>query len=49
MCDLEGLTYEEAAAATGCAMGTVRSRLHRARQFLGRKLESGKRIQGCAV
>jgi RNA polymerase sigma-70 factor (ECF subfamily) len=49
MCDLEGLTYEEAAAATGCATGTVRSRLHRARQFLGRKLESGKRIQGCAV
>jgi RNA polymerase sigma-70 factor (ECF subfamily) len=49
MCDLEGLTYEEAAAATGCATGTVRSRLHRARQFLGRKLESKKRSQGCSV
>jgi RNA polymerase sigma-70 factor (ECF subfamily) len=49
MCDLEGLSYEEAAAATGCATGTVRSRLHRARQFLGRKLESGKRSQRCTV
>jgi len=47
LCDLEGLTYEEAAAAVGCAAGTVRSRLHRARQFLTRKLESKKRTQEC--
>jgi RNA polymerase sigma-70 factor, ECF subfamily len=49
LCDLEGLTYEEAAVAAGCAVGTVRSRLHRARQFLGRKLELKKQSQGCAV
>jgi RNA polymerase sigma-70 factor, ECF subfamily len=49
LCDLEGLTYEEAAVAAGCAIGTVRSRLHRARQFLSRKLESKKQRQGCAV
>jgi RNA polymerase sigma-70 factor (ECF subfamily) len=49
LCDLEGLTYEEAAVAAGCAIGTVRSRLHRARQFLCRKLESKKQSQGCAV
>lgn len=49
LCDLEGLTYEEAAAAVGCATGTVRSRLHRARQFLTRKLDLRKKTQGCAV
>lgn len=43
MCDLEGLSYEQAATAVGCAIGTVRSRLHRARQFLAKKLE------GCRV
>jgi RNA polymerase sigma-70 factor (ECF subfamily) len=43
MCDLEGLSYEQAAEAVGCAIGTVRSRLHRARHFLAKKLE------GCAV
>jgi RNA polymerase sigma-70 factor (ECF subfamily) len=49
LCDLEGLTYEEAAAALACATGTIRSRLHRARQFLSRKLESKKRTQRCTV
>ncbi|HWE48513.1 MAG TPA: RNA polymerase sigma factor [Bryobacteraceae bacterium] len=49
LCDLEGRSYEEAATALGCATGTVRSRLHRARQFLERKMKlhgSGRR---CAV
>jgi RNA polymerase sigma-70 factor (ECF subfamily) len=45
LCDLEGLTYEEAAVALGCVTGTVRSRLHRARQFLSRKLGSKKQTQ----
>jgi len=34
MVDVEGLTYEEAAAALGCPLGTVRSRLSRARKSL---------------
>jgi RNA polymerase sigma-70 factor (ECF subfamily) len=38
LCDLESKSYEEAAAAAGCPVGTVRSRLHRARQLLARKL-----------
>jgi RNA polymerase sigma-70 factor (ECF subfamily) len=49
LCDLEGLTYEEAAAALGCVTGTVRSRLHRARQFLSRKLGSKEQTHGCTV
>ena len=36
--DVEELTYEEAAAAQGCAVGTVRSRLHRARRLLALSL-----------
>jgi RNA polymerase sigma-70 factor (ECF subfamily) len=38
-CDLEEMSYEEAADLIGCAVGTVRSRLHRARALLARKLE----------
>jgi RNA polymerase sigma-70 factor (ECF subfamily) len=47
LCDLDGRSYEEAAMALSCATGTVRSRLHRARQFLERKLK--KQGLGCAV
>jgi RNA polymerase sigma-70 factor (ECF subfamily) len=38
LCDLQELSYEEAAAALSCAVGTVRSRLHRARALLVEKL-----------
>ncbi|HZJ30991.1 MAG TPA: RNA polymerase sigma factor [Vicinamibacterales bacterium] len=38
LCDLEGVTYDTAAALIGCALGTIRSRLHRARQMLATKL-----------
>jgi|SRR5215472_6350588 RNA polymerase sigma-70 factor (ECF subfamily) len=38
LCDLEEKTYEQAAAVMECAVGTVRSRLHRARELLARKL-----------
>src|SRR2546429_402017 len=37
--DVEGLTYEEIAEALGLELGTVRSRLHRARLDLKSKLE----------
>jgi RNA polymerase sigma-70 factor, ECF subfamily len=49
LCDLEGQTYEDAAGTLDCAVGTVRSRLHRARELLGRKLQSKKEAQGCRV
>lgn len=34
LCDLEGYSYEEIADLVGCPVGTVRSRLHRARHML---------------
>ena len=34
LCDLEGYSYEETADLVGCPIGTVRSRLHRARHML---------------
>ena len=39
MCDLQEMTYADAAEAVGCAIGTVRSRLHRAHNMLGKKLQ----------
>jgi RNA polymerase sigma-70 factor (ECF subfamily) len=38
LCDLEEMSYEEAASALDCPVGTVRSRLHRARAILLEKL-----------
>lgn len=38
LCDLHELSYAEAATALGCAVGTVRSRLHRARLLLVERL-----------
>jgi RNA polymerase sigma-70 factor, ECF subfamily len=38
LCDLQELSYVDAAAALGCAVGTVRSRLHRGRALLARRL-----------
>ncbi|MEJ2105616.1 MAG: sigma-70 family RNA polymerase sigma factor [Ignavibacteriaceae bacterium] len=34
LCDLEGYSYEETAELVQCPLGTVRSRLHRARHML---------------
>src|SRR5438552_5361207 len=39
LCDLEEASYEDASAALDCPMGTVRSRLSRARAMLAAKLE----------
>jgi RNA polymerase sigma-70 factor, ECF subfamily len=38
LCDLEELDYETAAGLLGCAIGTIRSRLSRARDLLAAKL-----------
>jgi RNA polymerase sigma-70 factor (ECF subfamily) len=38
LCDLEEMEYEAAARALDCPVGTVRSRLHRARQMLAARL-----------
>jgi RNA polymerase sigma-70 factor (ECF subfamily) len=43
LCDLQELTYQDAAEAAGCAIGTVRSRLHRGRQILAAKLRGERR------
>jgi RNA polymerase sigma-70 factor (ECF subfamily) len=39
LCDMQELSYEEVAAIAGCPLGTVRSRLHRARAMLAEKLK----------
>lgn len=44
LCDLEGMSYEEAAAALECPVGTVRSRLHRARALLVEKLRERRPV-----
>ena len=47
MCDVEGLTYEEAAAALNTGVGTVKSRLHRARQRLRQLLAPPEEQSAC--
>lgn len=42
LCDLEERSYEDAARLMVCPVGTVRSRLHRARAMLAAKLRSLK-------
>lgn len=44
LCDLEGLSYEEIAAAQCTTVGTVRSRIHRGRKLL-RKLAQQRGIR----
>jgi RNA polymerase sigma-70 factor, ECF subfamily len=43
LCDLHERDYAEAAGVLGCAIGTVRSRLHRARALLAEKMRAGER------
>jgi RNA polymerase sigma-70 factor (ECF subfamily) len=40
LCDLHEMSYAEAAQVLGCAVGTIRSRLHRARALLIEKLRA---------
>ncbi|MFN2454828.1 MAG: RNA polymerase sigma factor [Pyrinomonadaceae bacterium] len=42
LCDLHEMSYAEAALIINCAVGTVRSRLHRARALLIEKLHATK-------
>ncbi|MDE2312993.1 MAG: RNA polymerase sigma factor [Elusimicrobia bacterium] len=45
LCDMEGLRYEEIAVVLGCPLGTVRSRISRAREAFKRKfLESCREV-----
>ena len=46
LCDLEEMDYADAAGMLGCAIGTVRSRLHRARALLMEKMRA---VERCAV
>jgi RNA polymerase sigma-70 factor (ECF subfamily) len=43
LCDLQELSYQDAAGVAGCAVGTVRSRLHRGRQILAAKMRGERR------
>jgi RNA polymerase sigma-70 factor (ECF subfamily) len=40
LCDLQDLSYDEAASVLECAVGTVRSRLHRGRALLEAKMRA---------
>jgi RNA polymerase sigma-70 factor, ECF subfamily len=42
LCELQELSYGETAEILGCAIGTVRSRLHRARSLLLAKLQPSR-------
>jgi RNA polymerase sigma-70 factor (ECF subfamily) len=44
LCDLHEISYVDAAAAIGCAVGTVRSRLHRGRALLAAKMSALEEI-----
>jgi RNA polymerase sigma-70 factor, ECF subfamily len=43
LCDLHELDYADAAGVLGCAIGTIRSRLHRARALLMEKMRAAER------
>jgi RNA polymerase sigma-70 factor (ECF subfamily) len=40
LCDLQEMSYADAAVVIGCAIGTVRSRLHRGRALLTTKMQA---------
>ncbi len=49
LCDLQDSSYEEAAAALDCPVGTVRSRLSRGRTMLARKLRGVVGVAGRSI
>ena len=46
LCDLQDVSYGDASTALGCAIGTIRSRLHRARHLLTQKMGRETREEG---
>ena len=48
LCSLQELSYEEAAVVVGSSIGTVRSRMHRAKQLLLRKVKEGGMVGAAA-
>ncbi|MCA1593504.1 MAG: RNA polymerase sigma factor [Acidobacteria bacterium] len=49
LCELHELSYAETAGALGCAVGTVRSRLHRARSMLIERMRTATTRDGAAA
>ena len=49
LCDLQEMSYVEAAEALSCAVGTVRSRLHRARALLIDKLRPAREEEAAST
>ena len=48
LCELDGIDYAEAAAALGCPIGTIKSRVSRAKQMLlDRLARAGTPQKGC--
>jgi RNA polymerase sigma-70 factor (ECF subfamily) len=45
LCDLQEMAYAEAAEVLACAVGTVRSRLHRGRALLTEKMQAERKRQ----
>ena len=45
LCELDEMSYEDAATALDCPVGTVRSRLHRARALLLEKLRDAQPVR----
>jgi len=48
LCDVEGLSYADAARQIACPVGTVMSRLHRGRRALRRRLGSRQQVEAAA-
>jgi RNA polymerase sigma-70 factor, ECF subfamily len=42
LCDLQDVNYADAAVTLNCAVGTIRSRLHRARSLLSEKMQRAR-------
>jgi RNA polymerase sigma-70 factor (ECF subfamily) len=47
LCELQEMSYEAAAGIVGCPVGTIRSRLHRARGLLMQKLAVAQPAAAC--